>query len=149
MTPLELIKEGILNDDMEQVILGYKSLTGESISRGSEEEREPEEGEVQETPVQEDVREEKSKDLDFSIKRSKNDSKSKYAKAEAIQSGENKFVDDGVEASEVTTPEVRRTTRRPPVDLLDVTCHVCGKTEQINPQLKSGEFYRCSRCIGG
>ena len=59
MTPLELIKEGILNDDMEQVILGYKSLTGESISRGSEEEREPEEGEVQETPVQEDVREEK------------------------------------------------------------------------------------------
>ena len=148
MTPLELIKEGILKDDMEQVILGYKSLTGESISRGAAE-REPEDEQVQETPVQEGVREEKSKDLDFSIKRSKNDSKSKYAKAEAIQSGDNKFVDDGVEASEVVTPQVRRTTRRPPVDLLDVTCHVCGKTEQINPQLKSGEFHRCSRCVGG
>ena len=149
MTPLELIKEGILNDDMEQVILGYKSLTGESVSRGSGEEPEPEDGQVQEASVQENVREEKSKDLDFSIKRSKTDSNAKYAKAESIKVGENQFVDDGLEASEVKTPEVKRTTRRPPVDLIDVTCHVCGKIEQINPQLKSGEFYRCSRCIGG
>ena len=38
MTPLDKIKKGILNNDMEEVIDGYESLTGERVTRKEAEE---------------------------------------------------------------------------------------------------------------
>ena len=37
MSPLELIKNGIIENDLEKIAQGYNALTGESISIGGEE----------------------------------------------------------------------------------------------------------------
>tara|TARA_R100000908_G_C3750736_1_gene145339 strand:+ start:2107 stop:2565 length:459 start_codon:yes stop_codon:yes gene_type:complete len=152
MNPIDTIKKGILNNDMEQVIQGFSALTGEEVrpaGGGAEQERSPEpesvtsgsHAETVQPPVQ--VR---SKDLDFSTE--PRDVESKFGRKEPIQVGENQFMDDGVEAKDVTTPDVPRTKRRPPVKLIEVSCHVCGTKEEINPAYKSGTFHRCGRCVG-
>ena len=143
MTPLQRIKEGIINNDMEKVIQGYAELTGEEvgISTGGDETQTEEVSEPQ-------VRMPKSATEDFSIAHSDRD-QNKYTKSEKISAGENTFTDDGVEHKDVSTPEVNRTKRRSPIKMVQVTCHVCGKSEEVNPAFQSGEFYRCSRCVGG
>jgi hypothetical protein len=145
MTPIDKIKEGILGNDMEQVIQGFKLLTGEEIrpERGNPEEpsAEPIAKEAVQPPMQ--VR---AKDLDFSTK--PREEESKYGKREPIVVGENQFIDDGTEDTDVTTPDVGRTTRRPPVKMVEVQCHACGGKEMINAQYKSGEFHRCGKCVG-
>jgi len=152
MNPIDTIKKGILNNDMEQVIQGFSALTGEEVrpaGGGAEQGGSPEpesatsesHAEAVQSPVQ--VR---SKDLDFSTE--PRDVESKFGRKEPIQVGDNQFMDDGVEAKDVTTPDVPRTKRRPPVKLIEVSCHVCGTKEEINPAYKSGTFHRCSRCVG-
>lgn len=148
MTPLQQIKEGIVNNDMEQVIQGYAQLTGEEV-RVSTERDEVATEEVPEPQVSEPkARIPKSATEDFSIAHSDRD-QSKYTKSEKISAGENTFTDDGMEHKDVSTPEVNRTKRRSPIKMVQVTCHVCGKSEEVNPAFQSGEFYRCSRCVGG
>jgi|TARA_Y100000401_G_scaffold103932_1_gene95321 hypothetical protein len=149
MTPLQRIKEGIINNDMEQVIQGYAELTGEevAISTGGDETQTEEVSEPQVSEPK--ARMPKSATEDFSITHNENSTTGKYAKHQSISAGENTFVDDGVEHKDISTPDVGRIKRRPPVEMVDVKCHVCGKSEQINPTYKSGEFYRCSRCVGG
>ena len=149
MTPLQRIKAGIINNDMEQVIQGYAELTGEevAISTGGDETQTEEVSEPQVSEPK--ARMPKSATEDFSITHHENSTTGKYAKHQSISAGENTFVDDGVEHKDISTPDVGRIKRRPPVEMVDVKCHVCGKSEQINPTYKSGEFYRCSRCVGG
>ena len=65
-----------------------------------------------------------------------------------IAVGKNQFVDDGTEDKDITTPDVGRTTRRPPVKMVEVQCHVCSGKEMINAEYKSGEFHRCGKCVG-
>ena len=146
MTPIDKIKKGILDNDMEQVIQGFESLTGEEVRPKEttvgdlellEKEKTAEEG------VKPPVR---SKDLDFSTE--PREEESKYGKREPIVVGENQFVDDGIEDMDVKTPDVGRTTRRPPVKMVEVQCHACGGKEMINAQYKSGEFHRCGKCVG-
>jgi len=141
MTPMELIKEGISNNDMEKIIQAYNLLTGEKIGK-EEKQSEP----LSEPPVS--VRKEKTKDLDFSVEPREDQGSGHYAKSESIQVGENQFVDNGTEALDVTTPKVTRSTRRPPVKMAEVKCHVCGGVEEINAQYKTGDFHRCDKCVG-
>ena len=141
MTPTDKIKKGILNDDMEEIIQGFKLLTGEEVRpEGRKTEKpEPESKETVQPPVSVRV-----KDLDFSTK----PKEEQHGKHEPIVVGANQFVDDGTEASDITTPDVGRTTRRPPVKMIEVQCHACGEKEMINAQYKSGEFHRCGKCVG-
>tara|TARA_R110002110_G_scaffold364406_2_gene574232 strand:+ start:1443 stop:1904 length:462 start_codon:yes stop_codon:yes gene_type:complete len=152
MTPIDKIKEGILCNDMEEIIQGFMALTGEEIRPEGDpnpdpakkpEESKPERAaeETVQPPVQ--VR---SKDLDFSTK--PRESESRFGKREPIVVGDNQFIDDGTEDRDVKTPDVGRTTRRPPVKMIEVQCHVCGDSEMINASYKSGEFHRCGKCVG-
>tara|TARA_R110000824_G_scaffold14985_5_gene63382 strand:- start:4869 stop:5315 length:447 start_codon:yes stop_codon:yes gene_type:complete len=148
MNPIDTIKEGILTNDMEVIVQGFMALTGEEIrpegDPNPDPAKKPERAaeETVQSPVQ--VR---SKDLDFSTE-PRDEQDTKYGKREPIAVGENQFIDDGIEAKDVITPEVPRTKRRPPVTLVEVSCHVCGNKEEINPAYKSGTFHRCSRCVG-
>ena len=139
MTPKETKKEGKSNNDMEKIIEAYNLLTEEKIEK-EEKQSEP----LSEPPAS--VR--KAKDLDFSVEPREDQDSGHYTKAESIQVGENQFIDHGTEAIDVTTPKVTRSTRRPPVKMAEVKCHVCGGVEEINPQYKTGDFHRCDKCVG-
>ena len=149
MTPIDKIKEGILSNDMEQVIQGFRLLTGEEIRPEGRKPERPEEPRPEESSTEEAMQppvQVRSKDLDFSTE--PRESESKYGKREPIVVGENQFIDDGTEDKDVKTPDVGRTTRRPPVKMIEVQCHVCKSSEMINAQYKSGEFHRCGKCVG-
>ena len=152
MTPIDKIKEGILTNDMEQIIQGFKLLTGEEIRPAGgepEQERNSEPESATSESYEEAVRppvQVRSKDLDFSTE-PREDKDSQYGKREPIVVGENQFIDDGTEATDIETPDVGRSTRRPPVKMVEVKCHACGEKEVINAQYKSGEFHRCGKCV--
>ena len=147
MSPIAKIKKGILDNDMQQVIEGFEFHTGEEVRS-----KETTVGDLElleeETTAEEVVKPSvRSKDLDFSIE-PRDERVEKYGKREPIVIGKNQFVDDGTEATDVKTPDVERTTRRPPVKMVEVQCHVCSGKEMINAQYKSGEFHRCGKCVG-
>jgi len=67
---------------------------------------------------------------------------------EVVKAEANKWNDEG-EDRHIETPSIKRTprTRKAPAKK-NVTCHVCGKSEEINASLVYGEFHRCDRCTG-
>jgi hypothetical protein len=153
MSPLELIKNGILENDFEKIIQGYTLLTGEEVRPATgEQERssEPEESrsESHAETVQPSVPV-RSQVEDFTMHRD-NLPAGQYGRREAIKVGENQFVDDRTEAvgEEFDTPDIKPTTRRPPVKMIEVTCNSCGRKEKINPAYKTGSYHRCGRCLG-
>lgn len=147
---VEKIKEGIQQNDMVKIVAGYNQLTGENVHAGEAEPekeilREQVQEEMQELP---EKKETKSNELDFTVKRNNAGSKSKYTKPEKIVAGENKFIDDGSEHKDDSTPDYIPTKRnRSPVQFKEVRCHVCGETESVHPSTVGGTFHRCSRCI--
>ena len=148
MNPIDKIKKGIINNDMEQIIQGFQSLTGEEVRPEEPKTEEPktEEPKTDAKKTEQPSAPVRSKDLDFSTGPREQDTK--YGRHEPIAVGENQFVDDGTEAVDIATPDVGRTTRRPPVKMVEVQCHVCGAKEMLNAQYKAGEFHRCGKCVG-
>jgi hypothetical protein len=151
MSPLELIKNGIIENDLEKIAQGYNALTGENISPITTDEpvrrtAKPESTESDEVSSSVPLR---SEIEDFTIKRNSLPA-GKYGRKETIQVGENQFVDDGSEAvgKEFETPDIAPTPRRKPVQMVEVVCHACGKKEEINPAYKTGSYHRCARCVG-
>ena len=137
MTPLETIKIGILNNDMEKIIQGFMALTGEEIRPL------PEDGvpQVQESAS---VSMRQSERADFST-----ESISSNKGRSPVIAGANQFVDDGAEHSDITTPNFTPGPRqRQEATTVNVKCHVCGKDQEVNPVLAQGEFYRCDTCVG-
>lgn len=152
MSPLELIKNGIIENDLEKIAQGYNALTGENISPITADEP------AGETAGSEDTGSDKmpsssvrvrSEIEDFAIKRDDLPA-GKHGRKEPIKVGENQFVDDGSEATgkEFETPDIAPTPRRKPVKMVEVVCNTCGKKEEINPAYKAGTYHRCSRCVG-
>ena len=144
MNPIDKIKKGIINNDMEQIIQGFQILTGEEVRP---EESNTEEPKADTKKIEQPPASLRSKDIDFSTK-PKEGQDSQHGKREPIVVGKNQFVDDGTEDMDIKTPDVGRTTRRPPVKMVEVQCHVCNGKEMINAQYKSGEFHRCGKCVG-
>tara|TARA_A100001201_G_scaffold26123_1_gene29149 strand:- start:4003 stop:4455 length:453 start_codon:yes stop_codon:yes gene_type:complete len=150
MSPLELIRNGILENDFEKVIQGYALLTGEEVrpegkneSAGATNTEPTSSDEVSaQMPMRSEIE-------DFTMKRESLPA-GQYGRKEPIQVGENQFVDDRSEAvgEEFDTPDVKLTPRRPPVKMVEVTCNTCGRKEEINPAYKTGSYHRCSRCVG-
>ena len=127
-SPLDKIRSGILNNDMTLVSEGFENLTGESLS-GVDKSSDPQEDFIAPT-------------------KSKSQGKTRLARTEPIQAGENQFLDDGGESKNIETPEIKLTERnRPKASLIDVQCHICSKTDRIPESLMRGrEFYRCDKC---
>ena len=150
MSPLDLIKNGILDNDFEKVIQGYALLTGEEVrpkekteSAGATNAESTSSDKMSEQmPVRSEIE-------DFTMKRDSLPA-GQYGRKEAIQVGENQFVDDRTEAvgEEFDTPDINLTPRRPPVKMVEVICNACGRKEEINPAYKTGSYHRCSRCVG-
>tara|TARA_R100000008_G_C3585401_1_gene171857 strand:- start:605 stop:1027 length:423 start_codon:yes stop_codon:yes gene_type:complete len=140
MSPLESIKKGILNNDMEEIIQGYMALTGEEVR--------PEDG-VPEVSKPAPVQMQKSGEMDFSTKPAKRDNK-RLASKSPVQADGNTFVDDGADHKDVVTPEYTPSPRkREGSTTVKVQCHVCGKESEVNPILAQGQFFRCDSCVGG
>ena len=150
MSPLELIKNGILENDFEKVIQGYALLTGEEVR--PKEKTESAGATNAESTSSDKMSEQmsvRSEIEDFTMKRDSLPA-GQYGRKEAIQVGENQFVDDRTEAvgEEFDTPDINLTPRRPPVKMVEVICNACGRKEEINPAYKTGSYHRCSRCVG-
>ena len=152
MSPLELIKNGILENDFQKVIQGYEALTGEDLSSIREED--PTTSREESTSDQsEEVRRPqvpvRSSELDFTVQRDELPN-GKFGRKESIQVGANQFVDDGSESQgkEFDTPKVEPTPRRSPVKMIEVVCNACGAKEEINPKYKTGSYHRCGKCVG-
>ncbi len=76
----------------------------------------------------------------------------KYGKKVSVLVGErnNKFTDDGTEASDLKgkTPEFTPAERSRKVKTVSATCQVCGKVEKVNEIFTIGrEVYRCESCL--
>ena len=154
MSPIDKIRQGIIENDRQQIIKGFEELTGETVKPKDEKEESGEKEPVQQpalvpepAPAPMPAR---SKDLDFSTKLEEG---ADHGKREPVKAKKNQFVDDGTEAlvsedPELKTPDVALTERRPPPNLVEVVCHVCGATEEINKKYKAGQFHRCGKCVG-
>ncbi len=65
-----------------------------------------------------------------------------------VKARKNEWYDEG-EFKDVETPKGKKTPRnRERTKMIDVECHICGKTFPMNPNYVYGEFQRCSRCAG-
>lgn len=150
MSPLDLIKNGILENDLEKVIQGYTLLTGEEVKpKEAAESNKAESTTSRKTDEMQSQMPMRSSELDFTVKRD-SPTAGTHGRKESIQVGENQFVDDGSEAKgeEFKTPEVNPTPRRKPIQMVEVICNSCGRKEEINPAYKAGSYHRCSRCVG-
>lgn len=132
INPLEKMREGIRTGSMDLVKEGFEEFTGEKFD---------EEAEVKtEQPVKE------AENFVVSPKE-RPSKKSRIARTEKIQAGQNTFLDDGSESTDVPTPEITLTKRtRIPAKMVEIECHLCGKIEEISSKLVQGEFYRCEKC---
>jgi len=146
MTPLDVIKQGIVDSNIEMVAEGFAQLTGEIVEPTSAVDVESDDAVSDES-----TRSEPTVDNSFMVS-SKSDmpnlNKQRLARTETIVAKENEFMDDGIEAKDVNTPEYTPSPRtRGAVSLIDVVCHVCGTKNVVNENMVYGEFYRCDNCV--
>jgi formylmethanofuran dehydrogenase subunit E len=100
----------------------------------------------EEVEVEEPIQTTENNKDDFTMH--KNNAKPK-GRREAVKFKKNTWQDDGTEFSDMETPKVKRTPRnRKKANVVDVECHVCGKTFKMNSNLVYGEYQRCNRCGG-
>ena len=87
---------------------------------------------------------------DFIFKmRSKNEENSNRGgvPVNEIKDRVNSFVDDGIEAKDITTPKIEPTERkRPRFKMIEQICQKCGEKQKTHPTHKR-EYYICDRCI--
>ena len=145
MKPLDVIKQGILENNIEMVSKGFAELTGENIEPISAIDVE------EDNVVADEPTSSKTATDDSFIAPSKSSEpkhgKKRVARTEAIVAQENQFVDDGEEARDVQTPEYTPSPRtREPTKLIEVSCHICGVKSMLSEATVGGEFYRCENC---
>jgi len=72
----------------------------------------------------------------------------KDARRQKVSAKSNTWTDTG-EHKDISTPDITKTPRnRPAPKKKTVTCHICGKKNNVNASLTYGEFYRCDSCVG-
>ena len=65
-----------------------------------------------------------------------------------IKAGKNTWVDDKLEHTDVETPEVEKTKKRPPAQMVDMACSGCGTICRVSSTVVYGEYHKCDRCAG-
>ena len=140
ISPLEKLRVGIETDDMDLVRVGFEELTGQATTSPKESPTEK---------AKEEPSSKKDNFSDFIASPHSSDTKSRVAKTEPVVGGQNNtFVDEGLEAKDIETPQIAPSPRnRPPAKMVELSCHKCGKTEKIAHNLVQGEFHRCGKCI--
>ena len=84
-------------------------------------------------------------DENFRVNRQDNN----VRRREPVRARNNEWTDNG-EDRHIETPKFEKVPRkRNPYTKVEVECHVCGKKFKEDPSTIYGEYYRCSRCIGG
>jgi|TARA_R100001463_G_scaffold37658_5_gene80907 hypothetical protein len=73
-------------------------------------------------------------------------SKKKSQAVNEVSRGENLFVDDGTEHSDIETPDFIPTQRRGASRDVTQTCEECGKKFKV-PKVHSREFFVCDTCL--
>ena len=137
ISPLEKIRVGIETENMDLVRVGFEELTGQVTTSPKE------------SPTIKESSSKKDDFSDFIASPQSSDTKSRVAKTEPVVGGQNNtFVDEGIEAKDIETPQVTPSPRnRPPIQMVELSCHKCGKTEKVASNLVQGEFHRCGKCI--
>lgn len=65
-----------------------------------------------------------------------------------VRAKKNEWYDEG-EFRDVETPKGERTPRnREKSKKVEVDCHVCGRSFQVDPRYIYGDYQRCNRCVG-
>jgi protein-tyrosine-phosphatase len=66
-----------------------------------------------------------------------------------VQGRTNIFVDDGIEAKDVKTPDIKPTERkRDPFKMIEQSCAKCGRSYSTHPAHKR-DYFICDKCIIG
>jgi len=65
-----------------------------------------------------------------------------------IKAQKNTWVDDELEHTDVKTPVVEKTKKRPPAQIVEVECSGCNKRFKVSSTVVYGEYHRCDRCAG-
>jgi hypothetical protein len=98
--------------------------------------------------VPEEVNQETTRSITEDFTMHKKSSLQNNSRRMPVKAKENTWTDTG-EFKEVATPNTARTPRnRQPPQKKNVTCHVCGKSQNVNASIVYGEYYRCDRCTG-
>lgn len=145
-TAKQLLQKGIALNDEELINMANQLLSTEVVSQPEEVE------DVSKAPEpQTNDEQPKSKFEDFTAPTKKTDQtqKTRFARTEPIsaKNRENKFVDDGVEHSDVTTPDTPRTVRnRKAFSKISQVCKKCNATFETHPAHKR-DWFVCSDCI--
>lgn len=80
----------------------------------------------------------------FFVKRENEESRGRSP----VRARKNQWQDEG-EFRDVETPKGDRTPRnREKSKKVEVECHVCGRTFQVDPRYVYGDYQRCNRCVG-
>lgn len=80
---------------------------------------------------------------DFRVVRGESDNRGRVP----VRFRKNEWEDDGEEFMDVKTPRIERASRnRDKAKKVEVECHVCGRTFQVNPKYVFGDYHRCNRC---
>lgn len=80
---------------------------------------------------------------DFRVVRGESDNRGRVP----VRFRKNEWEDDGEEFMDVKTPRIERTSRnRDRAKKVEVECHVCGRSFQVNPKYVFGDYHRCNRC---
>jgi hypothetical protein len=146
MKPLDVIKQGIVDNNIEMIAEGFTQLTGEVVEPAGV-------VDIESDNVVADESTRLKSSLDDSFIASpksgaSNLGKKRLARTEAIVTKENQFTDDGTEARDINTPEYTPSPRtRGSVNLVDIACHICGSKSMVSETMVYGEFYRCDNCV--
>lgn len=64
-----------------------------------------------------------------------------------IKDRTNQFYDDGIEAKDILTPDIKPTERkRPPFKMVEQKCEKCGKSVKTHPTHKR-DYFVCDKCL--
>lgn len=149
------VKKGVLNNDMNLIQDSLEEFMGEKLAGMSVKEIETvpdNKKDVSETVEKDDD------DFTMPVSDDAENPQQRLTKGQALnlEDRKNKFEDDGtIEVADAgasliddsATKPVKR-ERKPSEGLMNITCHVCGKSDLIPPSLKR-EHYRCSACCKG
>jgi hypothetical protein len=166
LNPLELIKKGILEGDLDVVAQGYNQMTGENIEPPEESDYEEEvwDDEGGRWVVDDDSSKtlarglgspaESRNDLDFRIDKSGNHrglNRKTVAKASSEPNKFNPDMDVILEDARFNNVDDQNRSRSPrvrePAKDIDVECVACEEIVTVNPSLISKGRYTCDECI--
>lgn len=145
-TAKQLLQKGIALNDEELINMANQLLSTEAVSQPEEVE---DVSKAPEPQTNDEQRKSKFEDFTAPIKKTDQKQKTRFARTEPISAKdrENKFVDDGIEHSDVTTPDTPRTARnRKGFSKISQVCKKCNGTFETHPAHKR-DWFVCSNCI--